>query len=225
MRNNSLKNQLGLLSIAILFLAMGATLAGVSERQNTEKKAVGGTGGDLRPTPTTAPGPALSLLRFKVSFEGIDHKINDQHATLSIRQGETVHVTEADISFDNSGVGTGVAEVWLFPSDRYYVSVKGPQHLWGEFCADNQTWVCGKDDLGIFLPSETVFDWSKIRLLPGDLPDMDNQQDGFIDCGDLYRLKRQMGRTGNNLIGDLDYNGVVNGGDLSLFLKVMKNNY
>jgi hypothetical protein len=118
-----------------------------------------------------------------------------------------------EFSFENpaSVLDNGVYQGSLsldscFQGSGYRLCIKGPRHL--QKCFDNITL------------EQTVLDLTSFALIPGDLP---IPQDGHVDNQDFNFLWENKGNaeSGKVAVGDLNLDGVLNMGDISLLLQAL----
>lgn len=192
-------------------------------------------GGAGEITPSVPPPEGTPVLNFKITFAGVadSSKVKEvPKVSVKIKKGFDLVAEFADVAlqpaegaaFRGRLVLTGVD-----PGDNLTIYIKGPKHLARKFCQNNQTERCtgmGKISLK---PGENNFDFTRLSLEPGDLPDPTKNmaQDGVVNSDDLSRLKLRLGKTDSSdlAIADLDFNGVVNTRDVVLFLQTLSTKY
>ncbi|KKR33164.1 MAG: hypothetical protein UT63_C0022G0007 [Candidatus Gottesmanbacteria bacterium GW2011_GWC2_39_8] len=105
------------------------------------------------------------------------------------------------------------------PDKTYTLYIKGGQHKMMKM-ATGVKFKAGRD-------VSNNFDFTNKPLLPGDLPDPKNnmKQNCIIDASDVGLVMDRLGKEDwdSLSIADLDYNGVVNAGDMGLLLNTLKN--
>lgn len=114
--------------------------------------------------------------------------------------------------------------------NNYTIYIKGPKHLQERFCSDTQTGRClaGQGRI-ILVVGENTFDFSKIALEAGDLPNPNTTpgQDGVVNSIDIELLRshycRKVAEYGFSAciqtdlnIADLDLDGYVFDSDMQL---------
>ncbi|MCD6225835.1 hypothetical protein J7J95_02010 [bacterium] len=178
---------------------------------------------------SAAASETSSLFVFKIRFSGVEEKIPDQKVTLKfIKGGEKKVFPNVVVKSDEKGVLTGELTLKeVVPGEGYTVVIKGPRHLAGRFCVDGQTQRCSSEGKITISSGENRYDFSGYSLLPGDIPDETGKQDGVVDVKDFYRLKRALTSSDEKLKenSDLDFNGVVSGRDVVLFLQTLAERY
>ncbi len=114
----------------------------------------------------------------------------------------------------------------------YTIYLKGEKHLARKFCYQSgQTTRCtanGYISIGVTdTQTEQVFDFTGLPLEPGDV----YPQDGAADLNDFAKIKSLLSKLSSDLtsqdklIGDLDYNGIINVKDLFLMRKTLESKY
>ncbi len=171
-----------------------------------------------------------AVINFKIRFDGVTEKVPDQKVKIKLvgfeesKTFEDVHVTA-----DANGVfsGTFVAQ-GIKPSGWAFV-IKGPKHLAMKFCHNNQTNIClGQGNLTI-LKGENNFDFTGLKLLAGDIPDLNGIQDGVADSSDFAILVKALDEQDrlrmNSQRADLNFDRLNTGADIQLFLKTVAEKY
>jgi len=173
-------------------------------------------------------------LNFKIKFEGVADKVNDQLVKVVIKNKDIVkEYRDVKMVADEQGVLSG--EIFLEGvtwGREYYLNIKGPKHLSERFCVNNQAKHCRAEQM-IVINQENSFDFSHWPLLPGDIPDKNGLQNGVVDARDFSVLKRALISNDIKLLrrANLDFNQnsqgreIVNGRDISLFLNTMSIKY
>ncbi len=111
----------------------------------------------------------------------------------------------------------------LEEGEKYTVFLLGPKHLARKFCKDGQTERC-TDEPGEIVLREAVYDFSGLPLESGDLP----EQDGRVNVSDFSKLKEKLNMNPSaedQAIGDLNFDGAINGADLALLLGTLSEKY
>lgn len=187
-------------------------------------------------TPPSTPfydPPRDVTMKFRVKFTGVDGANADgAKATIRFRRGNSADVVTPPVTF--SHVGNGVYEAVVTTSistgSGYTIYVKGEKHLAVKFCQDaGQTSRCsGVGNINIGAGTLTqVFDFSGLRLEPGDLPD----QDGVANINDFNKIKDLLSKPclsltdAEKLTADLDYSGCINVRDAFLMRQTLQSRY
>lgn len=196
----------------------------------------------LTPIPTVTPSatPTVTLvvipvLNFKVKFQGVNSKRADQKVKVKLVKG-SFNKTFDDVlvSADNNGIYSGlVALQGISPGSGYTIYIKGPKHLARKFCVDSQASRCqGTGNLTISAGSAlnaNNFDFSKIVLESGDLPNPDNnlKQDGVVNSLDYSLWKARVGKEDETSlkVADVNFDGVVNQIDWQLMKITLETKY
>lgn len=157
-------------------------------------------------------------LNFKVKFQGVTGKRDDQKVKVIVRKGSFEKVfEEVTVSSDDNGVFSGsVALAGVAPGSGYTIFVKGPRHLAAKFIENEQTERAsfsgeGSISLGA---GDNDFDFTGLDLPFGDLPDPNHdwKQDGVINVVDYSLLKSRLGKSSAEdlRVGDCHFDGTVN---------------
>ncbi|PJE63466.1 hypothetical protein COU89_03155, partial [Candidatus Roizmanbacteria bacterium CG10_big_fil_rev_8_21_14_0_10_45_7] len=112
-------------------------------------------------------------------------------------------------------------------TEPYSIYLKGPKHLRKRICtlapaeADAER-SCDTPQI-IINAAAVSANWSPIRLLVGDLA----PQDGVLNTIDVAKMRSSVLSQDADAVSDADlnYDGVVNGTDVSLFLESMQRKY
>lgn len=161
----------------------------------------------------------MQAVAFKVKFNGVKQdrgvikaKVQLYHPFFN-PEGRDLGVLSFD--WNPTGDGTYLASFSLsnlgFDQDGYSLSIKGEKHLQRVFN-------------NLFFEKGKTYDLTAKTLEPGDLP---LPQDGVADSRDFAYLWGHRGSIAREYlnIGDLNYDGAINMGDISLYLQTLKNKY
>lgn len=173
-------------------------------------------------TPSPTPSQDSPIISFKLKLTGVDRQGPSLPFKLHIVDPTTgtywdfVQTLTSNVngmySFDGFLILSGV------PSGKpYNIFVKGPKHLQRRMGSR------------IIIPTknepQNVFDWTDKPLLPGDVPNpsQNYSQDGIANALDNSLIIERIYHDGQNatLVADLNYDGVVNLFDYSLFLATL----
>lgn len=182
---------------------------------------------DVTSTPSPTPEPDKAEINFKVSLQGVDDSsevVSNPLTEVVIKAGfsTVVEFSGVELIPDEGKKFRGKVSLdeW---DDTYSIYVKGNRHLSRKFCADGQTKKCsGQGNINL-VEGVNEFDFSGRPLQPGDIVQSGDQAD-LINDGDFQFLQSELGRNGISL-ADLDYNGLVNGRDVVLFLQTLETKY
>jgi len=136
-----------------------------------------------------------------------------------------------DFNVGADGVWSGTAGFNVPPGNTYKVYIKGPKHLQKKVCDTSPsesaggTYHCGDGKVSIVAGDNTL-DFSKILMLVGDLPENGNQN-GVVDAYDTGYIRQhlQSSKPDELKIGDLNYDGNIDGQDFSLVLASLSIKY
>ncbi len=188
-------------------------------------------------TLTISPSPSIAgqNLHFRLRFQGVLSPPKDQAQQsipvlitivnavtgISYDIGEVIfnYDHQPPMGMDNTWIGS--AKYQLTAGDNYLIYLKGNKHLRKKICdtmpteSPPGTYVCDTEKL-IISGDDQFFDFSKVLLLAGDLP----EQDGIINAVDLALVRNNLGRTDREILqqADLNFDGVVDTQDYSLIL-------
>lgn len=184
------------------------------------------------PTPTTTPDPSqTATVNFKVKFQGISQKRADQKVEVRVTKGTfEEEFTNINMIANDSGVYSGsVVLTGVTVGGDYTIFVKGPKHLAKKFCVDAQESRCrGAGDLTLVAGANT-FDFSKMALEGGDLPNPNSSgaQDGVCNSVDYSLAKNRLGSSSSAdlAIADINLDGIVNAIDLTLIRNTLEVKY
>lgn len=186
--------------------------------------------------PTPAPtqgvhGPKLELV---LRLQGVGGKPVKDSAKVTVtvtkKDGTDPHKFEnVEIKAQENGNWKGSVELGNMPIGEYRVLVKGSKHIQKKFCHGTpDPGTTGVDDCagtaGIVISTGvTTLDATKIPLPPGDL----SPQDGTLNANDVTRLMQHLFNSDSGALdlGDLNYDGVVNGNDFAIQLNSMAKNF
>lgn len=201
-----------------------------SPKPTDKKTPISGT-----PLPTSRNQTGLNV-SMKLLFQGIISKPQDKYNTLPVKviligpQGSSQSKT-VTFSADEKGVWTGKTTFTSIPGQGFAVLVKGPKHIQKKICVAEPTetapgsYRCttGAISLAETNGIYTNLDFSKIRLLVGDLP----QQDGIVDSYDISFIRNNLGKTDPAVlaIADLNLDGIVDSQDYSLLIATLSVKY
>jgi hypothetical protein len=189
------------------------------------------SGGEPTPIPTSPP-TGWPELTFSIKFVGTEYRVNDREYVIDdigtrlmdvvVKGSGTVNkYEEVPVEFDEQAIGTGSLElVGVEPGDGYAILIKGPVHLARRYCEDDQTEHCWLGEENITLNAGgNSFDWTGLRLEPGDI-----DQNGVVNSADFTTLKQAL-MTEGDVQEDLNFNGIVNGQDVTFFLGTLSTKY
>lgn len=193
--------------------ATAGTLSQFTSTLSTPVSAVIGSTG-ITPSPTGSP-----VMSFWVKLAGVNRQGPPLPFKLHIvdpQSGQTLDFVQT-LTSDTNGIYSSDAFVTLNGVSRnkpYNIFVKGPKHLQRRMTTRL-----------IFAPSDTVYDWTDKPLLPGDVPNpsQNYNQDGVANALDNSLIIERIYHDDQNatLVADLNYDGVVNLFDYSLFLATL----
>ncbi|MFA5137000.1 MAG: hypothetical protein WC489_06465 [Patescibacteria group bacterium] len=186
---------------------------------------------------TGAPGATAIKLNMKIKLQGVTKKPKTTDPIyVKIKLGgnllsETTSYQTAKFSVDDNGVWSGSAEFTVPPGNGYRVYVKGPKHIQKKVCdsiateAKGGTYRCPDGKIQLKAGDNSV-DFSQILMLAGDLPE-NGVQNGVIDSYDTSYIRQHLQSTNPSelSIGDLNYDGVIDGQDFSLVLAALSIKY
>lgn len=199
-----------------------------------------GSGG-ATPTPVPTGGVPPSgtpILNFKVKFQGITEKRGDQAVTIFVTQGDFAKsYYNITVTSDNDGIYSGRTTLSPnidgrgFAAGPVVISIKGPRHLTKRFCKANQAagYRCGPVEVLALSAGENTFDFSKVVLEGGDLPNPneDYKQDGVVNSVDWSLMNSRLGSTSADdlRVADINMDGVVNATDRLLLRNTLETKY
>lgn len=143
----------------------------------------------------------------------------------------TTEYQSVDFNVGDDGVWTGTAGFNVPPGGTYKVFIKGPKHLQKQICdaspteSAGGTYHCGEGKI-IIAAGDNTFDFSKILMMVGDLPEK-GVQNGIIDAYDTSYVRQhlQSTKTDELKIGDLNFDGIIDSQDFSLMLASLSIKY
>lgn len=192
--------------------------------------ATGGAVGS--PTPTVTPDPSqTATLNFSVKFQGISQKRADQKVGVRVVKGDfEEEFTDINMVSNDSGVYTGSVVLTGVPvSGGYSIFIKGPKHLAKKFCTNGQTSRCSGQGGLTLVAGANTFDFSKMALEAGDLPNPNSSgaQDGVCNSVDYSLAKNRLGSSSSTdlAIADVNLDGVVNTIDSTLIRNTLEVKY
>ncbi len=154
-------------------------------------------------------------IKFKVKFRPVNKDIGQQTVKLKIKQ-DAISKEYNDLSLKHTTDGVYISdEINLIgiTAGEAKIFVKGPKHLAKGF------------PVNLVAGNNPVFDWTNEELEPGDLP----PQDGKINALDISRLIELLSvEKPNNeqlSVGDLNYDGAINGGDTNELILTLSTKY
>ena len=137
------------------------------------------------------------------------------------------------ISFSvaDDGTWTGAGDFSTPAGEGYTLFVKGPKHLQKKVCdmvpteTTGGVYRCTDGKISLKTGDNTI-DLTKIIMLVGDLPEK-GVQNGIIDPYDTSYVRQHLQSTKSEelVIGDLNYDGVIDGQDYSLSLAALSIKY
>lgn len=182
------------------------------------------------PTPTATIPPNIPVLNFKVKFQGVDQKRADQKVKVTVI-GNDINspFEEVTVKADDDGFYNGSFALNQVPEGNYTIFIKGPKHLAKKFCKDGQEGRCGVSDRLSLVIGNNDYDFSKVRLEGGDLPNPNNamKQDGVVNSVDYELAKLRLGSSSeeNLRVADINLDGIVNTTDLTLLRNTLETKY
>ncbi len=215
----------------------------LDSRQNVYTRSLEGTNTTQTvsfASSTVTPDPSTPELTFTIRLQGIAAGgTPPTTTTLPVVLTAAGGGLEEPKSFTTQITWQAEGGVWQgtqsltgvpFSDKPYSFYLKGPKHLRKRICALNTPQTSGADDdarcnspLIVLSNPTTTADWSEIRLLVGDLP----PQNGVLNPADAFIMRNSLLSQDPDAIGkaDLNYDGVVNANDTSLFLESMQRKY
>lgn len=207
--------------------------------ENHDPYIVGTSGGgaDATPTVTGTPDvitPTLSVgnttINLKLKFQGVVKKpaINIMRIRVAVMQGTNRYNGTGDFTSDDNGVWSGSAKVEM-PSTStttgWSILVKGPKHMQKKICDTSPTesyagtYGCGQGNITMTPAGANTFDFTKLTMLVGDLP----EQDGIINSYDFSLIRNNLNTKDAKIISiaDVNYDGKVDSQDASLVLAAL----
>ena len=188
-------------------------------------------GPTLIPSPTPTPPPNIPVLSFRIKFQGVTTKRDDQKVKVRVVKGSfEKDFTDIGVSADDNGVYSGTVVLVDVPAGSdYKIFIKGPKHLARKFCTNGQTSRCSGDGQISLAVGNNNFDFSKLVLEAGDLPNPNDGmiQDGVVNSLDYSLWKDRFGRDDSNIlaVADVNLDGIVNSGDWQLMRITLETKY
>jgi hypothetical protein len=206
-----------------------------------------GGGGNSSSAPGSSPGSASSgmsvpgatamKLNLKIKLQGVVKKPKvSSNITVRVKVGgkllaEPTAYQNVTFSVSDDGVWSGSANFTLPPGPGYIVYIKGPKHLQKKVCDSAPTegsggrYHCGEGKITLAGGDNSV-DMSKILHLVGDLPE-NGTQNGIVDSYDTSFVRQHLQSTKPEdlAIGDLNYDGVIDGQDFALVIASLSVKY
>jgi hypothetical protein len=184
------------------------------------------------PTPTPTPDPQAITLNFSVKFQGITTQKAGQKVKITVhKDGLTDKVfPNVNVTANAGGLYTGqVTLARVAAGNNYAIFIKGPKHLQKKFCTNNQATRCTTTANITLTAGQNTFDFSKMELEAGDVPDPNNnnQQDGVCNTQDYSLVKNLRGNPepAALAVGDLNLDGIVNETDTGMIRETLKTKY
>lgn len=185
----------------------------------------------VTPTPTQASGTGVPF-SFKLKFQGIATKPRDIYNLMSVKlvlrdnAGHEVSKT-ADFKANDAGIWEGATTIDTSSlTGNATILVKGPKHIQKRVCvstpdegSDPGSYRCSGNGT-IALSASNTFDFSKVTLFTGDLP----EQNGIVNSGDLAKIRSNLGKSEENILktADVNLDGVVNTQDFALVIEALE---
>lgn len=203
--------------IFFLVVILGGLVVGiilVGQRQLLSKEAAELSSAllNIRPTaaPSPTPGPDAGSIVFTLRFQGISVPNLTKTVSLSLKQGEAMIYTFANIPVSSRFGGVYQGRVEGVNPGAYDIYLKGDAHLIRRFPET------------IIETGENSFDYSSALLLAGDFDG--NNKINVSDVGVLSSkiTTPALASDVNNQVFDLDGNGVIGSSDMDLILSNYK---
>lgn len=186
--------------------------------------------------PSTTPQITSVLITLKLRFQGIltePYDMSPQNVKINVvKEGEN-NTGFIETSFNPGGDGTYKGMIGIDPVDynaKYYIYVKGPKHLQKKFCDlypqlnAQGFYSCSKAYITLH-SGQNYFDFSKIKLLSGDLPEQGSVQNGIIDSYDLSFIRSSIANATYHDACDINLDKKCDWQDWSLVLASMAEKY
>jgi len=180
--------------------------------------------------PTQPPGAGSPQVLLKLSFDGVNYKIDDQKVLVKLKKpGFEKVYRDVVVKSDDKGVlSANINLEGVVLGGGYSFIVKGPKHLAERYCVDGQKSRCLSGQ-SLALKEANQFDFTGWPMEAGDIPDENGVQDGMIEVKDFSSLKRALLSQDESLRkrANLDFNegstgkSIINGRDISLYLSTM----
>ncbi len=203
-------------------------------QQPTQGLTQAPTGG-ITPTAGGSPTPGQSedfRINLILSFQGIVGKPQTDKMQVNITlAGPGVQNQEKTAEFIVAETGKWTGNITFSGIDQasnYAILVKGEKHVQKKVCdvepseTSPGTYRCSLGKIAL-QPGTVNLDFSRIKLLVGDIPD----QDGIIDAYDISFIRNNIGKSDPNIlaIGDLNLDGRVDTQDYSLLIASLSVKY
>ncbi len=163
------------------------------------------------------PPAGTPIISFNFQFRDIVRDIGQQTIIVRVKKGtffkEFTNITSVHTA---NGIynALNVPLLGVSPGSDYEIFVKGPKHL-----------AKGFKNITLVANNNSLFDFTTSGLEPGDLP----PQDGVINSQDISRLIELLdvpSPTAADLnTADLNYDGVINGGDVNELILTLSIKY
>ena len=186
------------------------------------------------PTPTPTPTPTPQNLEFLVKLAGVTGGAAEGAkitVKFNVQGGSTLQLSSPlTLTHIGNGVYRTTATITNpFPAGtNYTISIKGEKHAAIVFThQSSQTNECSDGQYITMpnpVPSGLTFDFTGVPLPAGDT----NPQDNQVNQTDIDRVVALMGKSSSSLtdndklVGDLNYDGVININDLFLMYKTLQ---
>jgi hypothetical protein len=188
------------------------------------------------PSFTPSPTPRLKTsvhLDFIIRFQGVARspRVNSLPVKVSlVKNGEKIdekmiNFTYIDQTSEDSGKWEGGGSFEVFKEGGYIFYLQGPKHLLKKICHEQPaetsagSYTCSSGAIAIDREAKS-FDFSRIFLLTGDLP----EQDGVVNSFDVSLILSNLGKSDDNALrlADVNFDGIVNALDYSLVIYSLK---
>lgn len=168
-------------------------------------------------------------LNFKVKFQGITQKRDDQQVKLTVKRENFSKPFDVRLTSNDSGIYSGSVALTGVAPGNYLIYIKGPRHLAKKFCKNNQETRCSLSDRIALVRGDNTLDFSKMVLEGGDLPNPndDYKQDGVVNSIDYTLINNRLGSSAEDdlRIADINLDGAVNSTDRILLRNTLETRY